>query len=166
MTPLPEESILFIFAQVSVLFAGFGGVSTVLGRLKSDIERARLRNVVFTAILLLVMSLFPLLPNLFGAQAETTWRMGNGIFATFCVVFYAASGDLQLFKKANRIDQALMTGDFVLLAFLLASIFGFLPGTGANVYITLLFWHLLSACLMFCMVFAPIWQRDDDQGGV
>ena len=75
MTPLEEESILFIFAQVAVLFAGFGGVSVIIGRIQTDLERARLRNVVISAILLLLMSLFPLLPNQLGAELDVTWRI-------------------------------------------------------------------------------------------
>ncbi|MCZ6719159.1 MAG: hypothetical protein O6944_08435 [Gammaproteobacteria bacterium] len=119
MTPLEQESILFIFAQVAVLFAGFGGVSVIIGRIQTDLERARLRNVVITAILLLLMSLFPLLPNQLGAEPDVTWRIETGVFAFITIIFYAASGDLRLFKEADRLDQAGMIGDFVLWSFLL-----------------------------------------------
>lgn len=162
MSPLAEESVLLIFAQVAVLFAGFGGVSIVLGRLQTAVERARLRNVVMTAIFLLLMSLFPLLPNQFGLQPETTWRIGTGALAFFTMLFYAASGDLKLFKDANRIDQSLMIGDGVVFAFLVAGTLGLTMGLAAKVYLSALFWHLFSACVMFVMVFAPIWQIDED----
>jgi len=158
--PLAEESILFIFAQVSVLFAGFGGVSVILGRLQTNVERARLRNVVFTAVLLLLMSLFPLLPNQIGLEPEVTWRIGTGVLALFTIVFYSASDDLQLFRDANKVDQSLIIGDFVLLVFLLANTLGFFVGSPATVYLIALFWNLLSACLMFSMVFAPVWQDE------
>ena len=163
MAPLAEESILYIFAQVAVLFAGFGGVSIVLGRLQSPIERARLRNVILTALFLLLMSLFPLLPNQFGLEPDTTWRVGTGVLALMTIVFYASSGDLRLFKDANRIDQSLMIGDGVLLLLLIASTVGPVTGFAAKMYITTLFWHLFSACMMFFMVFAPVWQ-DADMG--
>ena len=160
MTPLAEESILFIFAQVAVLFAGFGGVSVVLGKLRTKVERARLRNVVITAFLLLIMSLFPLIPNQLGADPETTWRIGTGVLALVTIVFYSASGDLKIFMNANRVDQALMAGDIVILGFLIASTLGYVFGSAAAMYLIALFWHLLSACLMFIMVFAPIWQDE------
>lgn len=164
MTPLEQESILFIFAQVAVLFAGFGGVSVIIGGIRTDLERARLRNVVITAILLLLMSLFPLLPNQLGAEPDVTWRIGTGVFAFITIVFYAASGDLRLFKEANRLDQSGMIGDIVLLVFLIANTLGYFFGSAASVYLIALFWHLLSACVMFCMVFAPVWQSDDERG--
>jgi len=162
MTPLAEESILLTFAQVAVLFAGFGGVSIVLDRMRAAIERARLRNVVLTAIFLLLMSLFPLLPNQFGLEPETTWRIGTGVIALLTIVFYVASGDLKLFRAANRVDQSLMIGDGVLLVFLIGGALGLATGLAAKIYLTALFWHLLSACMMFIMVFAPVWQVDDD----
>ncbi len=162
MTPLAEESILYIFAQVAVLFAGFGGVSIVLSRLRTAVERARLRNVIITAIYLLLMSLFPLLPNQFGLEPEITWRVGTGVLALFTIVFYTVSGDLGLFKESNRIDKSLMIGDGVLLLLLIASTFGPTIGLAAKIYLTVLFWNLLSACVMFIMVFAPVWQVEDD----
>ena len=158
MTPLAEESILYIFAQVAVLFAGFGGVSIVLGRLRTPIERARLRNVIMTALFLLLMSLFPLLPNQFGLEPETTWRLGTGVIAFLTVVFYATSGDLKLFKDASRTDRSLMTGDFVLLLLLVAGTVVPATGFAAKMYLTALFWHLISACVMFYMVFAVVWE--------
>ena len=164
MTPLAEESILFIFAQVAVLFAGFGGVSVVLGKLRTKVERARLRNVVITAFLLLIMSLFPLIPHQLGANPETTWRIGTGVLALLTIVFYSASGDLKIFMAANRIDQTLMIGDIVLLGFLIANTLGYVFGSAAAMYLIALFWNLLSACLMFIMVFAPIWQ--DENNGI
>jgi len=163
MAPLAEESVLFIFAQVAVLFAGFGGVSMVLGRLRAPIERARLRNVILTALLLLLLSLFPLLPNQFGLQPETTWRVGTGVVALMMILFYALSGDLKLFKDANRIDKSLMIGDAVLIVLLIVGTLGFAAGIAAKMYVTALFWHLCSACVMFLMVFAPVWQ-DADMG--
>ena len=163
MTPLAEESILFIFAQVAVLFAGFGGVSIVLGRLRTAVERARLRNVVITAIFLLLMSLFPLLPNQFGLEPETTWRIGTGVLALVTIFFYSTSGDLGLFEEANTVDRSLMIGDGVLLLFLVAGTLGLAIGLAAKIYLTALFWHLLSACVMFVMVFAPVWQGEDDR---
>jgi len=164
MTPLAEESVLFVFAQVAVLFAGFGGVSMVLSRLSTPIERARLRNLILTALLLLLLSLFPLLPNQFGLQPETTWRVGTGLIALLMIVFYALSGDLRLFKDASKVDQTMMIGDGLLIVFLIAGTSGFAAGFAAKIYITALFWHLFSACVMFVMVFAPVWQ-DADMGG-
>lgn len=164
MTPLAEESILYIFAQVAVLFAGFGGVSIVLGRLRTQVERARLRNVIVTALFLLLMSLFPLLPNQFGLEPETTWRVGTGVLALLTIVFYAATGDLKLFKDANKLDRIGMIGDLVLFVLLIAATVGPAIGLAAKMYLTALFWHLLSACVMFVMVFAPVWQ-DADMGG-
>jgi len=165
MTPLPQESILFIYAQVAVLFAGFGGVSVVIGGLRTDVERARLRNVVFTAILLLLMSLFPLLPNQLGAAPEVTWRIGTGLFAAITIAFYAGSGDLKLFKKAKKLDQFLIVGDIVLLVFMVVVTAGYLLESAASAYLIALFWNLFSACIMFCMVFAPVWQGDQESDG-
>ena len=162
MTPLAEASILFTIAQVSVLFAGFGGVSSVLGKLQTKLQRVRLRNVIFTAVLLLMYSLFPFLPNQFGLEPEVTWRISTAALGVFTVIFYAASGDLKLFREANRLDQSLIAGDFVILAILIASTLGYFLVYPSTAYIVALFWHLLSACLMFIMVFSPIWDAEDE----
>ena len=164
MAALAEESILFTFAQVAVLFAGFGGVSIILGRLRSPIELARLRNVIITAFFMLLTSLFPVLLNQYGIRPETTWRVGTGVIALIMIAFYAVSGDLQLFKDANRLDQSGMIGDGVLIVLLTIGTLGVEAGLAAKIYLTALFWHLLSACVMFIMVFEPVW-RDPDMGG-
>jgi len=164
MSPLAEESILFAFAQVAVLFAGFGGVSIVLGRLRTPIELARLRNVIITAFFILLMSLFPVLLNQYGIKPETTWRVGTGVIASIMIAFYAISGDLKLFKDTNRLDQSGMIGDGILIMLLIVGTLGVELGLAAKIYLTALFWHLLSACVMFIMVFEPVW-RDPDLGG-
>ena len=163
MTALPEEAILFVLAQIAVLFAGFGGVSIVLGRLRTPVELARLRNVIITAFLLLLFSLFPVFLNQFGFAPEVSWRMGTGVLAVMTIGFYATSGDLKLFRDATRADKALMIGDGVLLLLLLAATSMPAPGLAAKVYLTALFWHLVSACVMFVMVFSPVWH-DADMG--
>jgi hypothetical protein len=163
MVPLAEEPLLFIFAQVAVLFAGFGGVSIVLGKLQSAIELARLRNVIITAFLLLLLSLFPVLLNQFGLEPEIGWRLGTGVFAFIMIIFYVFSGDVVLFKEANTTDRTLMIGDGVLVIFLVAGTLGFTLGFAAKIYLAALYWHLFCACMMFVMVFSPIW-RDADLG--
>ena len=112
--------------------------------------------------LLLLMSLFPLLPNQLGVEPDVTWRIGTGVFAFITVTFYVASGDLRLFRDANWLDQSGMIGDFILIVFLIANTLGYYVVSPAAVYIIALFWHLLSACVMFFMVFAPVWQAEDE----
>ena len=78
------------------------------------------------------------------------------------MLFYVASGDLRIFKDANKIDQSLMIGDGLLFVSLIAGMLGLVTGLAAKIYLSALFWHLFSACLMFVIVFAPIWQAEDD----
>ena len=161
MQPLAQETYLVTVAQISVLFAGFGGVSIILNTLSSQIQRVRLRNVIMTALMLMLMSMLPLLLNEFGVSTESLWRIGTGIFGAFYILFFTFSGDLKMFRKADTVDRILISGDLTLTPFLVAATVGLFGVAAVPVFLLTIFWNLFSACAMFLMVFAPIWDEDE-----
>jgi len=154
---------LFIFAEVSVLFAGFGGLSVVIGSLENEIARARLRNVVLTALLILIMSLLPVVLLSMGLPEPWAWRISLVIFLAFFLVFYFVSGDLKLFMQLKPLERAMISGDWLFIALQVSALLGWFGLSVVSIYFATLFWHLLSACVMYLLVFAPVWS--DGSGG-
>ena len=144
--------------RLAVLFAGFGGVSMVMNTLEDPIQRIRLRNVIFTAVLLILMSMLPLVLFAIGVDEMLVWRIGVGLFLAFYIVFYVLSGDLQIFREATGLDRFLMSGDLVLLLELIPATFALFGFDAATVFLVAMFWNLFNASAMFLKVFAPVWE--------
>lgn len=81
------------------------------------------------------------------------------MFAAFFVIFYTLSGDLTLFREVGVVDKTLISGDLILIVFLVASTVGYPLAGWSTVYLLSLFWHFLSACVMYVMVFSPVWSE-------
>lgn len=79
------DDFLFTVAEVSVAFAGFAGLVTVLARRLKPGEReldiVRLRDMLLLSFLATAFSLFPTLPAVFGASDALVWRLSSGFFA-------------------------------------------------------------------------------------
>lgn len=157
MEPALRET-LFIFAEVSVLFAGFGGLSVVIGRLEDKVARARLRNVILTALVILVMSLLPVVLLSMGLPEPWAWRIGLAVFLAVFLAFYLVSGDLKLFMQLNPLERAMISGDWLVMGLQVSALFGWFGVGVVSIYIATLFWHLFSACVMYLLVFAPVWS--------
>ncbi len=93
--PDPVET-LRILVEASVAMAGFSGVVVVFGRRAerewSQIERARLANLLTTSFSVLFLSLTALVLLHAGTDPKITWRIGSAtwsIIATYVVVLTA-----------------------------------------------------------------------------
>jgi len=160
---ITHKDTLFIIAEIAVLFAGFGGLSVVAGRLVSKIERVRLRNVIGTALMLVVSSLLPVMLVIFGIPESWVWRIGTGVLVSYTLLFYGLSGDLNLFFDALPLDRALIVGDWVLAFMQLCAAAAWFGLPADRVYVGTLYWHLVSACVMYMLVFEPIWAGDQQE---
>ena len=162
MSPIVHETYLVTIAQVSVLFAGFGGVSLILNTLTDELQRTRMRNVIMTAMWLILLSLFPLLLHSLGVSGEWSFNSALGVYGAMLIFFYLVTGDIALFPKANLFDKFLMSGDLFLLGVILVAV-PFLGVSGTHVFLVSLYWNLFSACLMFLMVFAPVFSAAGEE---
>jgi hypothetical protein len=83
---LSEAELLPVIAELSIAFAGFASLISVLGAITSREQLAvnlwRLRGMLETAMLTFVFSLAPFLPAKFGASNSLSWHMTSIAFAT------------------------------------------------------------------------------------
>ncbi len=86
--PDPVET-LIVLVEASVAIAGFSGVVIVFGRRAtgewSRIERARLRNLLWTSFMVLFLSLLTLVLLHAGTAPATTWRIGSGVWSIIAI---------------------------------------------------------------------------------
>jgi hypothetical protein len=77
--------LLSTFAEISVAFAGFASLISILGGGSSSEQLAanliRLQGMLVSAMIVLAFSLAPFLPYKFGVSSETSWRAVGAIFA-------------------------------------------------------------------------------------
>lgn len=81
---MQHSDLLLTTAEVSIAFAGFASLVSLLGRRRGEqtllLDVARLRGMIFSSLLALAFSLFPFLPHALGASTEAVWRISSGIF--------------------------------------------------------------------------------------
>jgi len=82
---LSEAELLPTLAEISVVFAGFASLISVIAggssREKIAANLWRLRGMLETSVLTLMFSLAPFLPAKFGYSSETSWRMAAVVFS-------------------------------------------------------------------------------------
>jgi hypothetical protein len=78
---LEHSDLLLTTAEVSIAFAGFASLVTLLGRRGTEhglpLDVARLRGMILTSLLALAFSLFPFLPHVLGASPQAVWRISS-----------------------------------------------------------------------------------------
>jgi hypothetical protein len=81
---LEHSDLLLTIAEVSIAFAGFASLVTLLGRRGAEhelpLDVARLRGMILTSLLALAFSLFPFLPHMLGASPQAVWRISSVAF--------------------------------------------------------------------------------------
>ena len=83
---LSESELLPVIAELSVTFAGFASLISILGAITSQeqvtVNLWRLRGMLETAMLTFVFSLAPFLPAKFGVANSLSWHIAAIAFST------------------------------------------------------------------------------------
>ena len=155
---LSEAELLPTLAEISVAFAGFASLISVLGGISSREKMAanlwRLRGMLETSVLTLVFSLAPFLPAKFGASTDTSWRMAAAAFSVAILAriafrIYARNNP----SLINPIVAWCIGGLQLLAALLLLSSAVWLPfSMVVGAYHLLLFLVLFVSAYLFVLV--------------
>ena len=144
MMPDPVQT-LMILVEASVAMAGFSGVVVVFGRRTerewSQIERARLTNLLTTSFAVLFLPLAALVLLHAGTDPATTWRIGSAtwsIISTSQIVLTA-----RRFAQVSRDDPELPNAAWIVIILSLTGAFVLL--SVANVVTIREFWPFLAA---------------------
>lgn len=152
---------LFIFAEVAIALAGFASLVTVIDRGGGDppaLDANRLRNLIDVSLLVVVFSLFPMVPFEFGLEAETAWRLSSAAYlvTTLAYLMIAARRQAFLHRKGVKVRRgwartlwSLAGATIVALA---AGAAGAGGASGEAWYVTGLFLALVSAALIFIVI--------------
>jgi hypothetical protein len=152
---------LFIFAEVAIALAGFASLVTVIDRGGSDplaLDANRLRNLIDVSLIVVVFSLFPMVPFEFGVSVESAWRLSAAVFLVALAAYLVIAGrrqrhvrrlGVQVRRGWARTLWAIAAAMVTALALGAADVGG-LPG--AAWYVSALFLGLVSAALIFILV--------------
>ena len=159
MRLLAESEILVGLAEVGVVFAGFAGVSVVLGRRNpdawSDLDAVRLRWMILNSLAASGFALLPLLVHGLGLSKTQTWFTASGLLLTFLLwsAGYVTVMTRRLYQA--RVQDRLSPAGFVLLILIglgaMASLISNLASTQPvfGLYLPGLVFTLSVAAVMF-----------------
>lgn len=163
---MPEAEILFTIAEVAVAFAGFASIVGVLGRRYSSddprLDSFRLRTMLGASLAVVGSSLFPFLPNTYGASDPLIWR----ISALVALVAYGIGATKWWldYRELNR--QGVREPGFIVYVFLVLElscgttylfiVFGLFPHLAFPFYLTALLLNLLEAAVFFFRVVTSV----------
>jgi hypothetical protein len=165
---------LFIFAEVAIALAGFASLVTVIDRGGGDpmaLDANRLRNLIDVSLLVVVFSLFPMVPFEFGIAEASAWRISSAAFLTVTGVYLVVAARRQSFLRRRKIAirrpwaRALWVLAGAMLATLALGAAGVGGDKGAAWYVTALFLTLVAAALIFILVIASALQPYRDAPG-
>jgi hypothetical protein len=111
---LPHESVLQLFAEISVAFVGFSMLASVFRSSRGDdlVRFADFRNVAETGLLATLGSLAPLILHSLGCENATTWRLASGGLAVLWTLGAFAANRRQNFLR-ERIKERPIRISFV-----------------------------------------------------
>jgi hypothetical protein len=156
---LEHSDLLLTTAEVSIAFAGFASLITLLGRRSAEhtllLDVARLRGMILCSLLALAFSLLPFLPYALGAHPQVVWRISSGL------LFLAASAimwvQLRHLKQAGwaRAGSLYVNLPLGLLAVSLLALNSLLDlgNFSAGIYIFGLFSLLFVSGFLFTLAF-------------
>ena len=168
MTLLAEAEILVGLAEVGVVFAGFAGVSIVLGRRNleawSDLDAARLRWMIWNSFASAGFSLLPLLIFGLGFSESQTWSFASGLLLAFILWFfgYASAATRGLYREGVEDRVPLPVRALILMvglgamASLVSNLASSQPAFG--LYLPGLMFTLAFAALMFLRTLSVLRQ--------
>jgi hypothetical protein len=156
---LEHSDLLLTTAEVSIAFAGFASLVTLLGRRGSDqallLDVARLRGMILTSLLALAFSLFPFLPYALGAPPESVWRVSSaalflatGAFVWAQLMYLKRTGQ----SRTGSLYVNIPLGLLALTLLALNSVLG-LGRFSAGVYLFALFTLLFVSGFLFLLAF-------------
>jgi hypothetical protein len=166
---LTEADLLLTTAEISVAFAGFAGLISVIGRgSASDPRRAAvlLRFALEVALFVVAFSLIPLLPLNYGLAPELSWRVSSLLFvvasqmATVAMSMRYRRTELPLSVPITATAVVLSLGADLLLLLNALGIFG---SAAFPVYLTGLFANLGLAGFYFLLVVGSVFPSTNDQ---
>lgn len=160
---MDDSELLLAIAQLSVAFAGFSGLASVLGQRKArDLDVRRLQSVLVTSLLATTFSLLPFLPSRLGAPLEVAARASAGAFALSLTIFlllearsYRALG----YPRAPTLSRLALFNFLLYVTAILGLIlvvFGFLATARRGVYLFGLLSLLFVTGTVFVRVFLSL----------
>ena len=164
---MEHSDLLLTTAEVSIAFAGFASLVTLLARRSTDdrlpLDVARLRGMILFSLLALAFSLFPFLPHLLGTSAAAVWRISS-------VALLVAWGSGVWFQGryvrrvgASRFGSLLITGPLSLFAGVLLAVNSVLDLAeySAAIYFFSLFSMLFLSGFLFFLTFLSVLRGSD-----
>jgi hypothetical protein len=167
MWNLSESDLLLTTAELSVAFAGFASLASILGRRLSHddprVDSGRLLNMLKISLAVTALALAPLLPMLLDWSQAAVWR-ASGIFGLLLYGVLAPG----LIRRARQMRQfegfnaVANTINFALagvgVAALLCCIIGFPPANPFSAYFGSLLALLAQSAILFFRVIASLLQ--------
>lgn len=145
-------------AEVSVAFAGFASLVSVLGQRHSvgnfEVNVVRLRGMLETSLIAVVFSLAPFLPRELGFSELASWRIASAFFALACATRLITLFSKRLFRGVVSQANNILVGTLILgqtaAVILLALIaVGQITERASGGYLVALFIYLLISTLFF-----------------
>ena len=156
---MQHSDLLLTTAEVSIAFAGFASLVTLLGRRSAEqtllLDVARLRGMIFTSLLALAFSLFPFLPYTLGAPSEAVWRISSGVlFLAGCAIGWVQFWHLkQAGWSRTRSLYVNMPLGLLVLCLLALNCFVDLGKFSPGIYVFALFSLLFVSGFLFSLAF-------------
>ncbi len=149
-----DADVLLTISEVSVAFAGFASLVSVLGQRHSrehfDLNIARLRGMLEISLMVLLLSLAPFLPAKFGASEATSWRLSSLAFVLLVLLrIYVALPRSRLPGVSLTFVVAIWSTQVVCLVLLSFVVFGIANELASALYLAALFVYLCFAAVLF-----------------
>ncbi len=157
---------LLTLAEISVAFAGFSALVTVLGTRDAEgdprLDSFGLRSLVEVSLVVAAFSLFPLIPHKLAVSEPMVWRISGAGYLVVQLV-----GSISSWRRFRPLRHLRTSGDrvtervvwpFVLTSYaaLLTVSLGPYPAANSALYFTALFSNLLIAGLLFMRVASSV----------
>jgi hypothetical protein len=163
---MQAEGTLTLFANLSVVFAGFAGLVGTLGKDTSSSTKMDQQNearvLVEFCCTMLIASVLPLVLWNAGLDEIYVWRVASAYAAVQIVIYHFLR--LPELKKAwtgsAGIFWAGMVPEWFFAVVLVLGAANFFPAGPAPVYLSFLLWNLVGTALSFIRLVRPIWLND------
>ena len=170
MWNLSETEILLTVSELSVAFAGFASLASILGqRFSKDdprLDAGRLLNMLTVSLALTVLSLVPLLPMLLGWSPRLAWgasgAMGLATMASLCPSILRRVGKMKQYQGFNAPTNL---AGFALALFAVvgfaSSAFGFPSSNPFSAYFGSIIALLTMCAALFFRVIVSLLQGEE-----
>ena len=155
---------LELFAEISVVLAGFTGLAAVLRGTHSDADmvshQRTLRLLVEYCLATLVYSMIPLVLRDFGLPELVVWKVS-------AVLFSVASGTYYYFRFSEVLTEAIREGTIrsfrlsvalnsVIIVSMVASVFRAIDVAPMTMYLIALLWNVIAMSMGFVRLIRPM----------